>query len=367
MTSDGSYLERATEAPEEVVLRRELIRTPGLQPEDIGVLSELLLRDPGRPSTAAAVRKDFQALGWKMGRERYAGIEARLTKAGHLARIPAYDVAEGRPTWITRVYRNPANNQQYVDLGISASLQVSDEMRETSTPDDEHGPEVRETRVSPGQSRNAENPQSGAEVRKTRNPETRVSPGQSRNAENPQSGGHPPHPPEEEDSSSPYPLTRTTGPLPSQREEGREFAPEEIAAAQDFLQRMQRWQAGLATARKCAPRLLRAMRTQGWPMLTAMDAAQRLVLEGEIFKNTGGATSWVKCLPGWVDDLCLYRMPTAPATGPAGGTAPQAVTELRAACPDCDQYGWALDDDDDKPNRRCTHPGLAANSAEEQQ
>ncbi|MFD5065534.1 hypothetical protein ACFWNO_45425, partial [Streptomyces sp. NPDC058394] len=40
-------------------------------------------------------------------------------------------------------------------------------------------------------------------------------------------GLHPPHPPGEEDSSSPYPLTRTNGSLPSQREEGREFAVEE--------------------------------------------------------------------------------------------------------------------------------------------
>ncbi|MET8276846.1 hypothetical protein [Streptomyces sp. NPDC005096] len=176
--------------------------------------------------------------------------------------------------------------------------------------------------------------------------------------------GSPPHPPEEEDSSSPYPLTRTKGPLPSQREEGREFTPEELAAARDFLQRMQRWQAGLSTARKCAPRLLRAMRMQGWPALTDMDGAQRLALEAEIFKNTGGAASWVKCLPGWVDDLCLYRKPT-PATTTSAAT--QDLAALRAACPACDQYGWLLDDDDDLPNRRCTHPGITADNAKEQQ
>ncbi|MFD5065820.1 hypothetical protein ACFWNO_47040, partial [Streptomyces sp. NPDC058394] len=170
----------------------------------------------------------------------------------------------------------------------------------------------------------------------------------------------------EEDSSSPYPLTRTNGSLPSQREEGREFAVEEIAAAQDFLQRMQRWQAGLSTARRCAPRLLRAMRIQGWPALAGMDDAQRLVLEAEIFKNTGGASSWVKCLPGWVDDLCLYRKP-APATITAAGSVPQDLAALRAACPACDQYGWVLDDDDDRPNRRCSHPGITAGTAKEQQ
>jgi hypothetical protein len=69
---------------------------------------------------------------------------------------------------------------------------------------------------------------------------------------------------------------------------------------------MQRWQAGAATARRCAPRLLRAMRAQGWPELAEMDDAQRALLEADVLKNTGGAASWTKCLPGWVDDLRLY-------------------------------------------------------------
>jgi hypothetical protein len=69
---------------------------------------------------------------------------------------------------------------------------------------------------------------------------------------------------------------------------------------------MKRWQAGAATARKCAPRLLRAMRAQGWPALTGLDVEHLALLEAEILKNTGGAVSWTKCLPGWVDDLRLY-------------------------------------------------------------
>ncbi|MFC8495894.1 hypothetical protein ACFUJU_34880 [Streptomyces sp. NPDC057235] len=131
-----------------MILRRELIRTPGLQPEDLGVLVELLLRVPWLPSTMEVIRRDLQAQGWKMGKDRYNAIAGRLTKAGHLARIPAYDEATQRPMWVTRVYRNPANNDQYVDLGITESVQVNAEMRETG--------------VSPGQSRNAENPRSGS-------------------------------------------------------------------------------------------------------------------------------------------------------------------------------------------------------------
>ncbi|MEV5099996.1 hypothetical protein ACFC5H_31730 [Streptomyces rochei] len=360
----ASYLERGWEPPEEVVLRRELVRTPGLQPEDIGVLAELLLRDPRLPSTMEAIRRDLQAQGWKMGKDRYNAIAGRLTKAGHLARVSVYDEATQRPTWVTRVYRNPANNEQYVDLGIAASQQVSAEVRETR---DSQPSGSRETRVSPGQRRKAENPQSGAGSRKTRDPETRVSPGQRRKAENPRYAALPPHPPEEEDSSSPTPPTPRSGSLPSQREEGPEFSPEETAAAEDFLQQMQRWQAGAATARSCAPKLLRTMREQGWPTLVGAGAEYRVLLEAEVLKNTGGAASWTKCLPGWVRDLrryALVRPQPEAAPAPGSGARLTAARGVIEACPACDEYGWLLDDDDDAPQRRCTHPGVTRSEVE---
>ncbi|CAM5668685.1 hypothetical protein SPARM206S_00446 [Streptomyces parvulus] len=357
----ATYLERGWEPPEEVVLRRGLVRTPTLQPEDIGVLAELLLRDPRLPSTMEAIRADLQSRGWKMGKDRYNAIAKRLTKAGHLARVSVYDEASQRPTWVTRVYRNPANNDQYVDLGIAASAQVDTEMRETRDPDSTPGAEQRETRVSPGQSRNAENPRSGAESRKTRSLETRVSPGQGRNAGNPRSGVHPPHPPEEEDSSSPTPPSRHSRAVPSQREEEPGFAAEEIAAAEDFLQQMQQWQAGAATARSCAPKLLRTMREQGWPSLAGGDAGYRALLEAEVLKNTGGATSWTKCLPGWVRDLRRYAL-VRPQPAPARDASPRPTSTRAAieACPQCDEYGWLLDDDDSGPQRRCTHPRVGS-------
>jgi hypothetical protein len=116
----------------------------------------------------------------------------------------------------------------------------------------------------------------------------------------------PPHPPEEEDSSSPNPLTRTKTGESSQTEEGLEFSREQMREAEVFLQQMQRWQAGAATARKSAPMLLRAMRTQGWPSISDLNETDRQLLEDDIFKNTVGADSWVKCLPNWVRDLRLY-------------------------------------------------------------
>ncbi|RDD85081.1 hypothetical protein DVZ84_31570 [Streptomyces parvulus] len=121
---------------------------------------------------------------------------------------------------------------------------------------------------------------------------------------------------------------------------------------------MEQWQAGAATARSCAPKLLRTMREQSWPPLAGADAGYRTLLEAEVLKNTGGATSWTKCLPRWVCDLRRYAL-VRPQTAPAAGTNPRPASTraVIAACPRCDEYGWLLDDDDSGPQRRCAHPG----------
>jgi hypothetical protein len=102
---------------------------------------------------------------------------------------------------------------------------------------------------------------------------------------------------------------------------------------------MQRWQAGGATARKQAPRLLRVMRKQAWPCLEDLDDDQRLLLEAEIFRNTGGAKSWVRCLPGWIEDLRLYdrvRSRAGTAQGAEGREqCPDHPARYRRGCIDC--------------------------------
>ncbi|WP_331719516.1 hypothetical protein OG693_39815 (plasmid) [Streptomyces sp. NBC_01259] len=122
----------------------------------------------------------------------------------------------------------------------------------------------------------------------------------------------PPHPPEEVTTSSPTPHAHTDGrtSLPSQTEGGREFSPKEIHAAESFLQRMASpWNAGKATATKCAPKLLHVMAEQGWPSIFDVD---RRVLERDITKNPGGITRHAQVLPGRIADLSLYEV-VAPA------------------------------------------------------
>ncbi|MFH9439507.1 hypothetical protein [Streptomyces rochei] len=146
----------------------------------------------------------------------------------------------------------------------------------------------------------------------------------------------PPHPPEEVDTSSPYPLTDSKGSLPSQREEAGEFSIEDIAAAERFLQTLRKpWQAGRATARRCAPLLLREMRELGWPSIREVDQP---LLEQEILKNTEGAKSPAHILPKWIRDLRLYSVVAKHgrrASGPGAGMCARHPNFAEGDCSPC--------------------------------
>ncbi|MEU0732677.1 hypothetical protein [Streptomyces lavendulocolor] len=123
---------------------------------------------------------------------------------------------------------------------------------------------------------------------------------------------------------------------------------------------MRTWQAGRATAVKNSALLLRTMRQQGWPVITGMDGEIRELLEREIFKDTTGALSYARLLPGWLRDLRRFALVRPKDTQRSGaGNAAAVRAALIAACGRCDELGWVLDDDDDGPNVRCTHPGVS--------
>ena len=107
-------------------------------------------------------------------------------------------------------------------------------------------------------------------------------------------GAHPPHPPEEVETSSPYPLKDAT----AGREEGECSASneEQIQAAYDFLQELPNpWRAGRATARKLAPKLAEAIAEQGW----SLDAD----LVKKLTELPDGIKSYPSVLARRVDDL----------------------------------------------------------------
>ena len=125
--------------------------------------------------------------------------------------------------------------------------------------------------------------------------------------------GNPPHPPEEVDTSSPSPLTRTPSGVPSPREGEEEFPPEDLRVAERLLQTLKKpWHAGRQTAQKCAPKLLAVMRDQGWPALRELSDRDRQLLERELTKNPEGVTRYSQVLLKRIEDLLLYEVVGTP-------------------------------------------------------
>jgi hypothetical protein len=267
----STYMERAVEPPEEVVLSRPLVQTHGFQPEDVGTLAALLLLPEGFSATpkelAAYLRSEN---GWKMSDERFSAICKRLEKAGHIERRNVYNPDTKRPEKRMRVYRNPANNPTYVIRGAEEASQVTADNREKRFSE---GSDNRKKRFSPGQSREPQKAVLGPRTAKSGSRNGHVSAGQGREPQKAVLGSPPPHPPEVVVTTSPYPLTRAEEGHPSQTEgEGESFSPEEIEAAQQLLLELPSpWTVGGATARKLAPALLEIMRNMKWPSILEDD------------------------------------------------------------------------------------------------
>jgi hypothetical protein len=241
-------IQRAWEAPEEVVFPRYLIDGPGLQPEDIGVLAHLLLRDPGAPSSVAALATECQQRGWKVSEYAMRGIVKRLKAAGHIHQDRVYNQTTGRLDWVFSVYRNPANNQMYVDsVRFVGSQQIG---RSDSSALNE----------SAGQADSLAINETEASRWLPTNGNADVSAGHGRFVGSQRIGANPPHPPEEVETSSPYPLKQPAAPT-----EEEDFTADQLSAAEHFLQLLPApWTVGRKTAQRLAPKLLEAITAQGW-------------------------------------------------------------------------------------------------------
>lgn len=73
-------------------------------------------------------------------------------------------------------------------------------------------------------------------------------------------------------------------------------------------------------------------------------------------QNCGPCANARKVFEAWRDDQDAVAAEQAAQSGKAS----QYLAQLRAACPDCDEAGWAIGDDGQpvEPARRCTHPKL---------
>ncbi|MFI9588281.1 hypothetical protein ACIHCQ_42355 [Streptomyces sp. NPDC052236] len=330
----GSRVRRAWEPPEDVIVSRAVAHSPILQPEDYGVLIRLLLRDPGLPSTMKDLVQEFQADGWKMGETRLAAVFKRLKKAGHVRHAPVFNPATGRPEWMVEVYRNPANNRQYVEHGTAASLQVRAET-EVSTVSNVPGLSgTVENAVSPGQTENDVSTVSNTEPWIPGSRISTVSPGQSRNRGNRGFVFPPPTPPPVEvETSSPYPHTSHSGPTEHGREEEGELAaqqlnPELVAAAAEFLADLPgRWACGRKTVRELAPLLAEVTAEQRWEI-----GPELLV---QLTQNPGGIRSFPATLKSRIEDLPRYRRGAVHQTGPVADPCPVHPGREAATCVPC--------------------------------
>ena len=146
----------------------------------------------------------------------------------------------------------------------------------------------------------------------------------------------PPHPQEEVNTSSPYPLT---GNAAAPREEGEEvsFAPDDLEAAVGLFQRLPLpWLLGRPDATKLAPVLLSVMADQGWPRITALVASDRELLVEQLTREAPAKLHSAAELlrRKRVPNLPLYEAlvaarACAPAPGAKTPTPPPYVAEKR--------------------------------------
>ncbi|MEV6080996.1 hypothetical protein AB0L80_38745 [Streptomyces sp. NPDC052069] len=257
----------------------------------------------------------------------------RLIAAGLVRRVEVLNKVPGRrPTIAYDVYDNPAWNPDWQaqqvgsdplaptapKTGDSGNSQVSPR---PGTPDMAFG-DVAKLAGQPT-SRNARHGVRGSGVPGRGN--RRVPAGQPTSGVPGRGNVSPPHPPEEVTTSSPYPLTDTTGhtSLPSQKEgEGAGYAEEDLRAAADVFQLLpDPWTQGRLNATKLAPKLLAVMAEQGWP---GIHTVERRVLVRQLTKNPHKVTNPYRLLAGdRVPNLPRYAVVSAEAarSRPAGATA----------------------------------------------
>ncbi|MFI9788485.1 hypothetical protein ACIHEI_33975 [Kitasatospora sp. NPDC051984] len=275
----GSSIERAWEPPEEVVVPYALAYSPGLQPEDYGVLIRLLLRDPDQPSGILALAEEFQASGWKMGASRLRGVLGRLQKAGHVSHErDGYDKETGRPKWRFRVYRNPANNSAYVNRGAAAASQVSPMVRNPTRRGAQTGSDGAISNIYAGQTDGAVSDVSETDGVVSDTSETNIYAGQTDGAVSNTSVPSPPHPPVV-GTTPPSPPVTADPSVAADAETGRgrgvrsakndnpAVDSEALEAAVSFLLELPApFACGLRNAKRFAPKLLEATALLGWEL-----------------------------------------------------------------------------------------------------
>lgn len=342
-SNNSETYSRSIEPEPSVTITDQTFFGHGWQPLTITVLQAIWFMPQGAEFDVEDLVDWFRSLGWKSANGKPLGADAvrrelaLIRQAGY---IRAHRIRGEKGRVVGIHYEVSKRPRPTSDAGIRFAGDESETSRSHHVPpmtthgESPHLVDDRKPQVGPC----ASNDQTWSMPGVAEEVKQQVAPCAS-------NGVHPPHPPEEVDTSSPYPLTHTKTGVLSQREEAEaEFTTEDLHAAEGFLQRMRKpWNAGRATARKCAPRLLAVMRDQGWPAIGELTDKDRLLLEQDLTKNPGGVTSYAHVLPKRIADLSLYDVAARPTAAGSGPRKPVEGMCLRHPgfreddCPPCAQ------------------------------
>lgn len=352
------------ELPDSVTLGRGVVHADALQPEDVGVLAWLKLRDPRKPAKQEDLAKEMQAQGWKMGKGRFAAIFQRLKAAGHIKHHCPYNPETGRPEWRIEFFMNPANNDQYVNSGISAFPQAGAGFPKTGDPQTEQRFENPETGVSPGQKGFPVFGDPLPDSQKPGIPSGAVPAGQSRNLENPVFGSSPPHPPEGEvGTTSPSPHKPAAAPRRDKRATTPEVDPKATAEAVKFLMKLPGdWAVGLQRAQSLAPWLVQNAELTGWQL----DISLRMYLTrpepGKKQPDNYGAVLGYRIKDMQTRESVIQAAADAEQGADEKAPQPSGTPGLPDWCTECDSpdYRWIAPESG--PAKRCPacHPAEVA-------
>jgi hypothetical protein len=292
-SSSSERYTRSIEPEPSVTVTDETFFGHGWQPLTICVLQAIWFMPQGAEFGVEDLVDWFRRLGWKSANGKPLGADAvrrelaLIREAGYI-RAERLRGEKGRAAGIRyEISKRPR-------LGADAAIRFAGD--ETETRRSRHVPPMTTHGGSPHLADEAEpqvgpraaNHQTWSMANVVKDVNAQVAPCAS-------NGAHPPHPPEEVETSSPYPLKHSLG---AARGEGGSSAnnDEQIQAAYDFLQDLPNpWRAGRATARKLAPKLAEAAAEQGWS------------LDAELVKKLTEAPEGIKSYPSVlarrVDDL----------------------------------------------------------------
>uniref|UniRef100_UPI002F919BBF hypothetical protein n=1 Tax=Kitasatospora indigofera TaxID=67307 RepID=UPI002F919BBF len=348
MTSPGEDEKRVIPGVEpvtEITVHTHMLYGAGLpDPLDTLVLLHLMFMVAGGASpTPASVLAALRAEGvlssngsGLIGRDAILKSFRHLTDAGFLRRAPQDHEKKGQfGAAGYELYRRPAYNPDWMPSaplrpadGAVESPQVTPQTAMPGTVGRKRG----RKRISAGQTVDGNAGHGNAVHGNAPHGGKHVSAGQTVDGNAGHGGGLVPHLQEEVTTSSPYPLTDTSGrgPAAPGEEEAVAFTADELTAASHLLQTLpQPWSQGRPKAKRLAPKLLEALADQGWPKILELSEADRPLLVRQLTKNPEKignhgsvlATDRIPNLPLYVTcrrPAVIRPRSEAPAPGTAG-------------------------------------------------